>query len=156
MCGWNYLPIPKLQRCNRWSLGRDKSFHPTIYWECDYLFMLGLKLIHDRQRGYWTGKLRGVIVLRPPWHKCKGQHAWNIVLTNDVLWCQVCFESGSTLVNYTDRSRLVTDISSNCVITERNTVPRCRINAPHRNGVLLLNISYLRLGQGQIITLFKL
>ena len=22
--GWNYLSIPKLQRCNRWSLGMDK------------------------------------------------------------------------------------------------------------------------------------
>ena len=24
--GWNYLSIPKLQRCNRWSLGMDKWF----------------------------------------------------------------------------------------------------------------------------------
>ena len=28
--GWNYLSIPKLQRCNRWSLGMDKLFHPTL------------------------------------------------------------------------------------------------------------------------------
>ena len=39
--GWNYLSIPKLQRCNRWSLGMDKWFHPTLYWACDYLSMLG-------------------------------------------------------------------------------------------------------------------
>ena len=24
VCGWNYLSIPKLQRCNRWSLRMDK------------------------------------------------------------------------------------------------------------------------------------
>ena len=35
--GWNYLSILKLQRCNRWSLGMDKWFHPTQYWACDNL-----------------------------------------------------------------------------------------------------------------------
>ena len=44
--GWNYLSIPKLQRCNRWSLGMDKQFHPTLYWTCGFLFMLALKPIH--------------------------------------------------------------------------------------------------------------
>ena len=29
-CGWNSLSIPKLQWCNRWSLGTDKQFHPTL------------------------------------------------------------------------------------------------------------------------------
>ena len=56
--GWNYLSIPKLQRCNRWSLGMDKWFHPTLYWACDYLSMLGLKLNHvsksgPRNQQYW-------------------------------------------------------------------------------------------------------
>ena len=49
--GLNYLSIPKLQRCNRWSLGMDKLFHPTPYWACDYL--LGSKLKHVSKRGYW-------------------------------------------------------------------------------------------------------
>ena len=49
--GWNYLSIPKLQRCNRWSLGMDKLFHPTHYRACDYLSMLGLKLNHVSKRG---------------------------------------------------------------------------------------------------------
>ena len=45
--GWNYLSIPKLQRCNRrWGLGMDKWFHHTLYRECDHLSMLGLKLNH--------------------------------------------------------------------------------------------------------------
>ena len=51
--GWNYLPIPKLQRCNRWSLGMDKWFNPTLFWACDYLSMLGLKLNHVSKSGHW-------------------------------------------------------------------------------------------------------
>ena len=49
--GRNYLFIPKLQRCNRWSLGRDDLFHPTLYWACDYSSMQGLKSIHVNKRG---------------------------------------------------------------------------------------------------------
>ena len=49
--GYNYLSIPKLQRCNRWSLGMDKCFHHTLNWACDYLSMLGLKLNRVRKRG---------------------------------------------------------------------------------------------------------
>ena len=30
---WNYVFIPKLQWCNRWKLGRDKYFHPTLYMD---------------------------------------------------------------------------------------------------------------------------
>ena len=41
---WNYLLIPKFQRCNRWRLGMDKLFHATLYQAYDYLSMLGLKL----------------------------------------------------------------------------------------------------------------
>ena len=43
--GWNYFSIPKLQRLHRWSLGMDKWFHPTHYDGCNYLSMLGLKLV---------------------------------------------------------------------------------------------------------------
>ena len=51
--GWNYLSIPKLQRCNRWSLEMDKWFHPTLYQTGDYLSMLGLKLKRVSKRGHW-------------------------------------------------------------------------------------------------------
>ena len=53
--GWNYLSIPKLQRCNRWGLGIDKWFHLTLYRSCDYLSMLGLKVNHVSESGhrYW-------------------------------------------------------------------------------------------------------
>ena len=44
--GWNYLSIPKLQQLHRWSLGMNASHHPTLYWTCHYLSMLGFKLIH--------------------------------------------------------------------------------------------------------------
>ena len=50
--GWHYLSIPKLQRCNRWSWGMDELFHPTFHWACDYLSMLGLKLINVSKRGH--------------------------------------------------------------------------------------------------------
>ena len=53
--GWNYLSIPKLQRCNRWSLGIDKLFHPIHYNGCNYLSMLGLKLNHVSKRGPRSG-----------------------------------------------------------------------------------------------------
>ena len=45
--GWNHLSIPKLQRCLR----TDKEFHSNLYWACDYLFILGVKLIHAGKRG---------------------------------------------------------------------------------------------------------
>ena len=47
-------PFPNFNggRFHRWSLGMDKSFHPTHYNGCNYLSMLGLKLIHVSKRGY--------------------------------------------------------------------------------------------------------
>ena len=51
---WNYLSVPKLQRLNRWSLGMDKWFHPTLHRACDYLSLLGLKLSHVSKRGHRT------------------------------------------------------------------------------------------------------
>ena len=38
--------FPNLHRYNRWRLRMDKCFHPTFYWACRYLSMLGLKLIY--------------------------------------------------------------------------------------------------------------
>ena len=49
--GWNYLSIPKLQRCTRWSLGMDKRISSHTLLACDYLSMLGLKLNHVSNRG---------------------------------------------------------------------------------------------------------
>ena len=46
--GRNFISIHKLQRCkcNCLSLGMDKKFPLILYWTCDYLSMLRLKLIH--------------------------------------------------------------------------------------------------------------
>ena len=49
--GWNYLSIHKLQRCNRWSLGMNTSYHTTLCHGCNYLSMLGLKLNHVSKMG---------------------------------------------------------------------------------------------------------
>ena len=48
--GWHYLSIPKLQRCNRWSLRMDKSFYLILNWACHNLSMLGVKLIQISKR----------------------------------------------------------------------------------------------------------
>ena len=48
---WIYLSIPNFNLCTRWSLGMDKLFHRTLYNGCDYISMLGLKLIHFCKRG---------------------------------------------------------------------------------------------------------
>ena len=50
--GRNYLPIPKLQRWNRWSLRMHKYFLLTVYWIYDYWSMLGSKLNHVSKRGH--------------------------------------------------------------------------------------------------------
>ena len=49
--GWNYLSIPKLQQCDRWSLVMNKQFHPTLYDGRDYLSMQGLELNNVSIRG---------------------------------------------------------------------------------------------------------
>ena len=54
--GWNHLSIHKLQRCNHWSLGMDKLFHPAFYNWCNYISMLGSKLIHVSKGGHWCRK----------------------------------------------------------------------------------------------------
>ena len=43
--GWNYLPIPELQRCSLWRLGMDKNFFPIIYCARDNLSTPGLNLM---------------------------------------------------------------------------------------------------------------
>ena len=66
--GWNYLSIPKLQRCNRWSLGMDEQFHLRLNWACNYLSMMGLKLIHVSKSGhrFWVLNIWGAYT----WHIC--------------------------------------------------------------------------------------
>ena len=49
--GWNHLSIPKLQQLHRWSLGMDRKFHSTFYYGCNWLPMLGLKLIYVSKTG---------------------------------------------------------------------------------------------------------
>ena len=49
---WNYLSILKLQRLHRWSLWIHKQSHHKLYNECNYLSMLGLKLIHVFKRDH--------------------------------------------------------------------------------------------------------
>ena len=41
------------EQLQRWSLGMDKYFHPTLYNGCSYLSMLWLKLNHVSKKGPW-------------------------------------------------------------------------------------------------------
>ena len=79
--GWNYLSIPKLQWCNRWSLGINKYFISHFAGACDYLSMLGLKLNHVSKRG-------------PRWH--------------DIPWWCHRMETFSTLLDIYVGNSLVT------------------------------------------------
>ena len=51
------IPITEcgMKLINGWCLGMEMKFHPTLYWTCDYLCMLGLKLNHvSRGRPSWA------------------------------------------------------------------------------------------------------
>ena len=63
--GWNYLSIPKLQPCSRWSLGMDKSFHPILYNGHNYLSMFGIKLNLVSKRGHWSPVITVMACWRP-------------------------------------------------------------------------------------------
>ena len=52
--GLHYIYMPKLQWCNRWSLGKDKEFQTILYNGCNYVSMQGLKLSHNNKRGHWS------------------------------------------------------------------------------------------------------
>ena len=52
--GWNYILM-------------DKSFHPLLYWACNYLSMLRLKLNHVSKRGYRTQLNVLCLSLNPQW-----------------------------------------------------------------------------------------
>ena len=43
-------PFPNFNSCTVDVLGMDKLFHPTLYNGCNYLSMLGFKLIHVSKR----------------------------------------------------------------------------------------------------------
>ena len=65
---WNYLSIPKLQRCNRWSFVMDKSFHRTLYWPCNNVFMQILILTHVSKISPWS--FRSIVLnhwYKKPW-----------------------------------------------------------------------------------------
>ena len=75
---WYYISIPKLQRCNRWSLWIYKSFHPTLYRTWDYLSILRLKLIHVNKTGPSDVKIMILFVTKGTFirHSHCGGHWW--------------------------------------------------------------------------------
>ena len=51
---WEEFIYPFLQQKHHWSLGMDYSFHHIYYNGCNYLSMLGFKLIHFSKTGPWS------------------------------------------------------------------------------------------------------
>ena len=47
------------------KFGNELVIHPTHYWACDYLSMMGLKLIHVNKRGPKWRCLLGYGVAHP-------------------------------------------------------------------------------------------
>ena len=52
---WDLItyPFDNVNGLHSWSLGMDKIFHSTLCNGCNYLCVLGLKLIHNSKRGSW-------------------------------------------------------------------------------------------------------
>ena len=56
-----------------WECISNTKSHPTLYWACDYLSMLGLKLNHVSKRGHWyTDNFTANI---------SNQHSWKLAGT---------------------------------------------------------------------------
>ena len=53
-----FIIQPETSIC--WNLGPDDLFHPTIFWACDNLSLLGLEFIHVTKIGpklFWNEKV---------------------------------------------------------------------------------------------------
>ena len=71
-------------------------FHPTLYGACDYLSMLGLKLIHvgikgpgiiaDKHLSSQVIELHFTISppFRPSWQKWQAQHTWTVIFNSSL------------------------------------------------------------------------
>ena len=94
--GLNYFSIPKLQRLHRWSLGMDKSFHGTLYWVCDCLSMLWLKLINVSKGPQIIGNWPNAITQTNPQ---VGSNNFNTSSTSKTLEFSVRF-SASVNIHY--------------------------------------------------------
>ena len=69
----------------------DKSIHHTLYWACDYLSMLGLKLIHapeNQHNGFrWTSSGHCLLACRPCNHGCIIMHHFIYIRLNAFVLC---------------------------------------------------------------------
>ena len=77
--GWNHVSIPELQPFHRWSLRMDKKFHPTLYWACDYLTMLGLRSIHVSKKYPWH-----LIALAKIQQRNRAHHLWSYDIMSEI------------------------------------------------------------------------
>ena len=88
-----YLSIAKLQRYNRWGLGMDMQFHPTLYYVYNDLSILGFKLNHVSKRGSWYRQLYTMIGHKQTFNcfgKLKTFTSWQIIDKEPGTWNVLC------------------------------------------------------------------
>ena len=79
VCDEIIYPYPKLQRCDRWSLGMDKWFHPILYNGWSFISILEWSLVavtkddSDHFDTAWSANIK-----KQPLLTEKGEHWWFI------------------------------------------------------------------------------
>ena len=137
---WIHFPRYWLFVLHRWGVGMNKQFHPTHYWKCDYVSMLGLKSDH-------INKLRGPQIFSQKYDFMAGWGArtivfdnfcmtydasWWWILTFVLLW-ELCtdtmftewletFESGGKKIPITTSYLLQFSVTNNLVIRSCDNV----------------------------------
>ena len=150
---WNYLSIPKLQRCSRWSLWMGKWFPSSIYNGCDYSSTLGLDLqIHGgwilvnviieqcytcmlSERGYGSKLQYLTKVFATNWDLNTN---WHTLLNNETAVEPRCVRVGFGFIRYCNRIyqslQMITETPQSCIIKHdsvwywnvKNTIPWTR------------------------------
>ena len=142
--GWNYLSCPKLQRLHRWSLGMDKLFHPTLYWSCDYLSVLGLKLNHVSKRGprcilrphwWWSTRVRARYIAS--YDSSKYPH-------NDVIMSAMASQNTSLTIAYSTvySGADQRNHQSSASLAFVRGIHRWPVNSPHKGPVTRKRVSF--------------
>ena len=137
--GWNYLFIPKLQRCNRWSLGMDKPFHPTLYQAYSYLSVLELKLNHVCKRGPLIQKIQEIKSSNTIQIFCVS--CWSTTL--NMIICSYAINCIQSLKYEISCRTVLSNISRSAAQSLARNITNSRINTEEING---FHVSIICLG----------
>ena len=136
-------PFPKLQRLHRWSLGMDIQFHTIYHCACDYLSMLGLKLIHVSKGGPGLVKM-GLCRLK---NKCNNQWACIHFAGEDYVVIIIYGISQTREIpNLCDKSRqlsLCFEISWDQAVLSLSVKGHCNIVCHDNKGEMLVSVKWI-------------